>query len=134
MTTRSSTELKADVADAIEEIRLLIPEATVDVEPDDDGGAFVVVDPIELGNAYEPAASWIGFHITFQYPHADVYPHFISRGLRRADGQGLGESFSDSEWQGRQAIQVSRRSNRLNPAVDTAATKLAKVLEWIRSR
>ena len=31
------------------------------------------------------------------------------------------------------AIQISRRSNRWNPDRDTAALKLARVLDWIRS-
>ena len=32
------------------------------------------------------------------------------------------------------ATMVSRKSNRWNPAQDTAALKLAKVLDWIRTR
>ncbi|KMO66936.1 hypothetical protein MCHLDSM_07280 [Mycolicibacterium chlorophenolicum] len=31
-------------------------------------------------------------------------------------------------------MQLSRRSNRLNPAVDTAATKVLKVLKWLNER
>ena len=109
-----------------------------DVTPEPQGGAYVVVGDQEYGQQYEPERGWVGFLITFQYPHADVYPHFVAGGLRRKDGRALGEGFSGPRtWAGRpgeQVVQISRRSNRLNPAVDTAATKLAKVLEWVRGR
>jgi hypothetical protein len=37
-------------------------------------------------------------------------------------------------WRERQVTQISRRSNRWDPAVDTAAAKLAKVLQWLSER
>lgn len=37
-------------------------------------------------------------------------------------------------FEDRPAVQISRRSNRLNPATDTAVIKLHKVLAWLRSR
>ncbi len=82
---------------------------------------------------------WVGFQIVFQYPFADVYPHYFPAELRRTDGNGLGEGFhanntftrpSGSET----AMMVSRRSNKRDPATETAAIKLAKVIDWIRSR
>ena len=55
--------------------------------------------------------------------------------VRRADGKQHGKGFSGPlVWQGRLALQVSRRSNRWSPALDTAAAKLLKVLEWVRSQ
>jgi hypothetical protein len=35
---------------------------------------------------------------------------------------------------GRPALQLSRRSNRLNPATDTALLKLMKVRQWFSTR
>lgn len=46
----------------------------------------------------------------------------------------LGEGMSATQYEGRSAIQISRRSNRLNPATDTALIKLLKVLDWLRGR
>lgn len=124
-----------EVESAIEELKKVFVDRQVDVDPDADGGAFILVHDLFVGTMYEPEISWVGFRITFQYPRADVYPHFLDPSVRRKDGSPLGQGFSEvPEWHGRKVIQVSRRSNRLNPATDSAATKLAKVLEWIRTR
>src|SRR5688500_12697351 len=127
-----------EVQAAIEEIRTAFPGHRLDVEPEAQGGAYVVVHNLSLGERYEPHTSWVGFLVDFQCPYSDVYPHYIVAEVKRADSTSHGGGFSGpTQWPGRkdrQALQVSRRSNRWNPAVDTAATKLAKVLEWIRSR
>ena len=125
-----------DVAAAIEEIRHDYPDAAVTVREDADGGAFVTIDPVDPGPAYVQETTWVKFHITFQYPQSDVYPHFVRPDLSRKDGQGLGDGMSASRAPNDEeaAIQISRRSNRLNPATDTAALKLTKVLEWLRAR
>lgn len=126
--------LTAEVAEGIEQIRQQCPDSSVTVAEDGQGGAYVVVADVDLGEKYVPSRSWIGFQLTFQYPYSDVYPHFIAGDVVRADGAALGEAMSPTQWRDRPAIQVSRRSNRLNPAVDTAALKLLKVLDWIRTR
>lgn len=126
--------LTAEVGDAIEEIRRHFDETVTTVIEDGQGGAWILVEDVDLGEKYSPARSWIGFQITFQYPYSDVYPHFVRGDLSRSDGDALGEGTSAGQFQGRPAIQVSRRSNHLNPATDTALLKLLKVLDWIRSR
>jgi len=124
-----------EVEAAVKEVEQSFPGCRVEVEPDSDGGAFVVVWDVSVGPTYVPETVWVGFRITFQYPRADVYPHFFDPAIRRKDGNALGEGFSNAtDWRGRPVMQVSRRSNRLNPEVDTAATKLAKVLEWVRTK
>jgi len=90
------------------------------------------VDPVPLSEIYVQDSTWIGFRITFQYPYADVYPHFVRADLRRRDGRALGDGISGGhKFVGRPAVQLSRRSNHLNPALDTATLKLAKVLQWL---
>jgi len=124
-----------EVKVAIEEIKATFPDQRVDVEDEPQGGAYVVVHDLSIGTTYAPSSTWVGFVVSYQYPYADVYPHFIDGEVQRVDKQGLGGGFSNrATWQNRSAVQVSRRSNRWNPAVDTAATKLIKVLEWIRIR
>ena len=120
------------VAKAIEEIRCTFDQCAVEAESDGAGGAVVVVRDIPMGCPYVQAEVWIGFQITFQYPYADVYPHFTNVDLARSGGGGLGAGFGTAAFRGQPAIQVSRRSNRLNPETDTAALKLLKVISWMK--
>jgi hypothetical protein len=122
-----------EVSKAIEEIRGALPDAEVSVREDADG-AVVIVEPVDPGEQYAQRETWIGFRITFQYPYSDVYPHFVRGDLSRTDGKPLGEGTGMTTFENRQAVQLSRRSNRLNPATDTALIKLHKVLTWLRSR
>ena len=128
------TGITTSVAEALVEIRASWPNSAVDVEPDGAGGAYVVVREIPLRTPYVQSDTWVGFQITFQYPYADVYPHFVRPDLTRTDGKplrtGLG---SGAQFRGQPAIQVSRRSNKLNPATDTANLKLLKVHRWLLS-
>ena len=128
------TSILPAVVQAIEEIRCTFEECSVEFEEDGSGGAFVVVTGIRLGRPYAQAKVWIAFQITFQYPYADVYPHFTNADLSRLNGSGLGKGFGAGCFRGRPAMQISRRSNRINPQTDTAALKLLKVVRWIKSR
>jgi hypothetical protein len=125
----------AEVEHAIEDIKAAFDGHRVDVEPESQGGAYVVVNDLPISDKYAPTKTWFGFLITFQYPRADIYPHFVDAQIRRLDGRPHGAGFSGPiQWQGRAALQISRRSNRLNPSVDTATTKLAKVIEWVKQQ
>ena len=126
--------LAEPVTEALDEIRATFPSAAVSAREDGEGGAFVIVDPVELGPPYVQETTWAGFRVTFQYPYSDVYPVFVRGDLARSDGNQLGEALTVSSFENRSAIQVSRRSNKLNPATDTVAMKLLKVLEWLRTR
>lgn len=125
--------LNPEVAEAIEEIRNTVGTDSVTVREDGEGGAFVIVEGVAPGPLYQQTETWVGFRITFQYPYADVYPHFVRSDLSRRDGRPLGEGTSPTTFEGRPAVQLSRRSNHLNPATDTAVIKLLKVLEWLRT-
>ena len=122
------------VETAIAEIREAFPGSEITSISDPQGGAYVVVQDLSLGELFTPSTSWVGFLITFQYPDADVYPHFIRGDLKRADHTSFPAGITGpTTWQNRSALQVSRRSNRWTAGVDTAASKLAKVLQWLRS-
>lgn len=132
--TTAETDLKPAVAAAVQQIRLAYTD--VDVTGTGDGGAHIVVGAVPLSKIYTQAETWIGFTITFQYPYADVYPHFVRGDLARRDAAGLGEGMSVTTWppHGGPVVQVSRRSKRLNPVTDTALLKLRKVVNWINNR
>jgi hypothetical protein len=123
-----------EVQTAVEEIRQTFAGHRVDVEEESQGGAYVIVHDLVVGERYTPTTSWFGFLITFQYPRADVYPHFMDGALCRMDGKSHPTGISGpTQWQSRSVLQISRKSNRWNPAVDTAAAKLLKVLDWVKS-
>lgn len=52
-----------------------------------------------------------------------------------SDGRALeGQGISVATWEGAPAIQLSRRSNKWRQGEDTAAIKVAKVIQWLRTR
>lgn len=123
-----------EIEEALNEIRSSCPDNEVTFEPAANGGFYIFVNDLLIGDQYEPSVAWIGFHLPENYPDPDVYPHHLPSNVKRKNGKALGESFSTTEWAGRQVIQVSRRTNDWNGAVDTAHGKLVKVLAWIRGR
>jgi len=127
------TQLTAAVAEAVGAIRANFAGHAVEVNPDGAGGALVIVSDVAVGPRYIPAATWLGFHLNAAYPASDVYPHYVGV-LARADGRGLGEAITPTTWQGRPGLQLSRRSNRWNPAVDNAANKAERILKWLADR
>lgn len=122
------------VRSALEDLERAFPDHRITVQEDGEGGAYVTMEDLELGPPYEQATTWVGFRIGFQYPYADVYPHLVREDLKRLDGRPLGEGMSPASFLGKPAVQISRRSNNLNPAAQTAVLKLLKVLEWLKTR
>jgi hypothetical protein len=126
--------MKPEVQLAIDDIKGAYPDVPVTVREDGDGGAYVILEKVDPGPPYRDRETWIGFRITFQYPVADTYPHYVRGDLVRIDGTVPAEAMSLTTFEGRPAIQISRRSNRLNPRTDTALIKLQKVLDWLATR
>ncbi len=87
-----------------------------------------------MAEIYHQRETLVAFHITHTYPYADIYPHFVCADLARTDGRSLGDGTSLTTFQGRPAVQLSRRSNRHNPTTDTALLKMQKVVRWLNSR
>ena len=136
------------VCQALDEIAKQFPGRTISTAEDKNGGALVIVEDEPLGAPYLEATSWIGFHVTHNSPYADVYPHFVRGDITRTDGAALGEGMTTghtfpqpdvlrepTKMPPRQAVQVSRRSNRRDTAgLETPLIKLLKVLTWMKSR
>lgn len=130
----------------LEELRTGMAGHDVRVQEDENGGAFVIVDGIEIGEQFAPPRSWIGFHITWADEDADVYPHFIDPDVRYvgsgdAPNQHPDGNLPTSMTRGHEmpgfnipAIQVSRRSNRRNSDTDSPLQKLLRVIEFLRTR
>ncbi len=108
--------------------------------PDRQGGAWVEVNELELGDTYVHDTTFLVCLLPFNLPNADVYPAFVRPDLARTDGQPLGEGFQATqvqlpgETQPRSVVQVSRRTREGRFVQQTPAQKVEKVLAWIRSR
>lgn len=134
-TTLEVKALSPAVASAIEDLRGDFEPPEFEVEPDDQGGARVRFGPVELGEQYSQRESWIGAHIPAQVPYADVYPIFLRGDLARVDGRALVAPLTAGHnFMGREAVQVSRRSNNRDAAVETVKLKFKKVLEWVNAQ
>jgi len=125
------------VTQAIMQVVHAFPDYGISHLHDGQGGAFVIVEDLELGTAFAPTRSWVGFAVPNLYPRADVYPHFVRPDLARADHMALTTPLNAGHTMpgfNRPAIMVSRRSNRWEPGRDTAALKLQRVLLWFREQ
>jgi hypothetical protein len=138
--------MKPEVEAAIEQLKDAGVGTEIRTKPDTDGGAYVIVDDVTVGDAFEPTTSWVGFHIVWSYPDADVYPHFLDAGLRyvgsgstpnqHADGKLPKALTRGAKMPGFDlpAIQVSRRSNHRDAQSDSALQKLLRVVAFLESR
>ena len=129
-----SGDIVNTVEAAIGEIEDTFAPSPVVVEPDDQGGARVIVEEAPLGPPFVQSVTWLGAHLPAQLPYSDVYPVFVDAKLRRSDGSALVAPMTPGHsFMSRPAIQVSRRSNRVDLNTQTAAMKLQKVLHWMRT-
>ena len=126
--------MKNEISEAIDELKCVLGEKNVEVNPDNIGGAYVTINNIDIGDKFAPSIIWCGFYINHMYPMSDIYPHFINPEIKLSNGEDLKGPFQIiNNWNNRISMQVSRRSNRWNPAQDTAQMKLEKVLDFIKN-
>lgn len=118
------------IAEAVEAVRTHFTGHPVTVETDGAGGVVLIIDDVRVGPGYSPQSTWLGFRISAAYPDADVYPHYCGV-LTRTDGQPHGPAIQQVAWRNRPAMQISRRSNRRDPGVDSAALKAERIRRWL---
>lgn len=124
--------MKTEVATAIEELKRQFSSSVVSASEDGQGGAYVFVEPVALGPRFKPDSTWIGFHIPAQYPYADIYPIFIGSEVTRVDGAAfVAPVTTGHNFQGRSAIQVSRRNGAAQSGLQKATSKVLKVLHFL---
>jgi len=124
--------MKVEVSTAIEELKRQFEGSLFTVREDGQGGAYVVMERVELGPRYRPAVTWVGFQIPAQYPYADIYPVFIGGDVARTDGVAFAAPVTPGhQFEGRAAIQVSRRSAAAQSGSQKVAAKILKVLDFL---
>lgn len=126
--------MNQDVAEAIEQLRCAYPATELTISEDGQGGAYVIVETVDLGKRFTPQTSWMGGHITALYPCADIYPVFIDAAVRRADGRPFQVPITPgASFLGRPALQVSRINRHVQLGGQTAVMKFAKVLDFLET-
>jgi hypothetical protein len=127
--------MNGPVQKALDDIKACFKPKDFEVEPDGAGGARVRFGPVKLSKTYQQRETWVAGHVPPQVPYADIYPVFVRGDLARADGAALAAPITPGHiFMGQPAVQVSRRSNRRDPAFETAALKFMKVIDWLNSQ
>ena len=124
--------MKVEVATGIDELKRQFDPSPLTVRDDGSGGAFVIIESISLGKRYRPENTWMGFHIPAQYPYADIYPVFIGPNTARGDGVAFVAPITHgAHFEGRPAIQISRRSGAAQNGLQKATAKILKILDFM---
>lgn len=124
--------MKVEVSSAIDELKRQFSGATFTVREDGQGGAYVVMEPVTLGSRYRPETTWVGFQISPQYPYADIYPVFIGGNVTRANGIPFSDPVrAGHQFEGRPALQVSRRNSAAQAGLQKVGSKILKVLDFL---
>ncbi len=124
--------MKVEVTTGIEELKRQFSNSSFTVREDGQGGAYVVIESVSLSPRYRPAVTWVGFQIPAQYPYADIYPVFIGADVARVDGIAfIAPVTPGHHFEGRPAIQISRRNGAAGTGLQKATFKLLKVLDFL---
>jgi len=124
--------MKVEVSAGIEDLKRQFSTSSFAVREDGQGGAYVVMQPVTLGPKYRPEATWVGFQIPAQYPYADIYPVFIGADVSRADGVAfIAPVTRGHNFEGRPAIQVSRRNTAAQSGQQKVPAKILKILDFL---
>ncbi|HYW48360.1 MAG TPA: hypothetical protein VE959_36180 [Bryobacteraceae bacterium] len=124
--------MKVEVSSGIEELKRQFSPASFTVREDGQGGAYVVMEPITLGPKFRPESTWVGFQIPAQYPYADIYPVYIGANVVRASGVPFTTPVTPGHhFEGRPAIQVSRRNSSAQSGLQKVGRKILKVLDYL---
>jgi hypothetical protein len=124
--------MKVEVSTGLDELKKQFGSSSFNVREDGKGGAYVIMEPVNLGPRYRPETTWVGFHVPPQYPYADIYPVFIGAEVSRADKVQFAAPVTRGHtFEGRAAIQVSRRSGTAQNGLQKATAKVLKILDFL---
>jgi len=127
--------MKVEVSTAIEDLKRQFATAPMIVRDDGQGGAYVLLDGVQLSEKFRPSKTWLGFHIPAQYPYADIYPVFIGADVSRADGAAMQAPVTPGHhFEGRPALQISRRSAAAQSGSQKAVAKILKILDFLEKQ
>lgn len=123
-----------EVTNAIVELENQFGASKVIVNDDGQGGARIVIESISIGKKYSPDSTWVGFHITAQYPYADIYPVFIGGDVKRVDGAIFSAPITHGyTFEDRSAIQISKRNSAAGNGKQKATLKILKIIDFLET-
>lgn len=125
--------MRNEVASGVDELKAQFAPSSVTVAEDGSGGAYVIVESVDLGPRFTNQVTWIGGHLTAQYPYADVYPVFIGNDVSRADGVPFQAPVTPSNFAGRPAWQVSRKNSGAQAQSQSASAKFLRVIHYLQT-
>lgn len=126
--------IEPEVQQALAEVTANINEGVLLAWPDGEGGAFVVVDDLDLGERWAPRQGWLGCRILNSYPDSELYPFYIRADARRVDGVDLSAPFNlGQSLFGQPATTVSRQPNRPIKGPRSAAVRFINVVDFVRT-
>lgn len=124
--------MKLEVTQAIEDLKRKFPDSVLKFEDDGLGGAHVLLENMDVGPKLSPSRTWLGAHITGQYPYSDIYPVFMGVEVSRTDGKAFEVPITTVTHRGKPAWQISRRSSQAN-LKQPAHAKFMKVIDFLRN-
>jgi hypothetical protein len=102
------------------------------VEASGDGGAYVTVQNITIGHAWDPHLIDLTFLVPFNFPFSYIYPFYCDAQLHKTNGDSLPSAIQHVEWRGGQVTQISLRPSRWQPQHETASSLVYLVRHWLR--
>jgi len=136
----AETELRRGVAVAVSEFSSAFGDEAVSAIPDSNGGAYVTVQGVGLGDPYVQQSTWVGFYLSDACPEADTYPFYVRGDLSRRDGMQMKAPIHrDRCWpenvpgmESSPAVMVSRRQNH-GPSCkrESPLVKMKLVIKWM---
>ena len=124
--------MNVEISKAIQELEHQFSNCSFTIRDDEQGGAYIIMDGVPLGATYKPESTWFGFHLPAQYPYADIYPVFMGSEVTRIDNIDFSAPITRGHaFEGRTAIQISRRNGAAQSGTQKATTKLLKILDFL---
>lgn len=132
MIIHEDEHMKTEIVNSINELKQQFINSQFLIREDPRGGAYVIIENVPIGDKYIPTATWLGFQIPEQYPYADIYPVFMGEDVRKIDGASFNGAITlGHKFDGRNAIQISRRNTRADSGFQKATSKILKVLDYL---
>jgi hypothetical protein len=122
--------LSADVSEGVRQLEDAFQDR-VSYEPDGQGGAYITIADIVLGDAWNVFSAPLTFHLAYNYPAAAPYPFYLPGGTEPKSTWPA--ALQRVGWRERAVLQVSLRHNNWDPARDSAIGSVLQVGDWLRA-